>query len=98
VRHAAAALELPGGKDALRRFNAVFKTAGILKVGTEICIKFPGYDTLDLEINGQHFVTLHNKALVWAVLDMFLGESPVAPNVKARIGTAFYDLLSGVPT
>jgi hypothetical protein len=94
VRTAASSMDMPGGKDALRKFNAIFKSAGVLKVGTEICIKCTGYDTLVLEINQKHCVTLQNKALVWAVLDMFLGEAPVAPNVKSRIADAFHSLLS----
>jgi Chalcone isomerase like len=93
VRAAASSMGMPGGKDALRKFNAIFKSAGVLRVGTEICIKCTGFDTLVLEINQQHCVTLHNKALVWAVLDMFLGEAPVAPNVKSRVAESFHSLL-----
>lgn len=93
VRYAAKEMDLPGGKDALRKFNAAFKNAGLLKVGKQVLISFEGQGKLVLEIEGQARVELDNRALVWAILDMFLGSNPVAPNVKANFAAGFASLL-----
>lgn len=92
VRHAAKNMDLPGGKDALRKFNASFKRAGMLNVGKQVLITCEGHGKLLLEIEGQPAVELDNKALVWAVLDMFLGDKPVAPNVKENFAAGFVTL------
>lgn len=93
-RHAMKKMNMPGGKEALRKFNAVFHNAGLLKEGTEILIHFGGAGKLSLEIAGDPKIELDSDALVWAFLDMFLGDKCVAPNVKGRIAEGFSKLLA----
>jgi hypothetical protein len=89
VKLAAKKRGLPGGKDALRKFNKIFNQTGILKVGCEILIRFTGHGKISLVIDGRPQIDLDNPALTWAFLDMFLGPNTVAANVKASIADGF---------
>jgi hypothetical protein len=93
VKLAARTMQMPGGKDALRKFNAVFRDAGILPIGTEILIKFTGEGQITLAIDGCALVDVDSPALTWALLDMFLGPKTVAANVKANVANGFASFL-----
>jgi hypothetical protein len=96
VKHAARRMDMPGGKEALRTFNAAFRDAGILREGSEILIRCLGQGRLQLCIEGRPAVDLDSPALVWALLQMFFGEKSVAPNVKERVAEGFSTLLESV--
>eukprot|EP00741_Cyanophora_paradoxa_P019406 tig00021127_g18734.t1 len=74
-----------GGKEALRKFNNLFRGRN-LPSGTEVTLSWLAGGRMVTAIGGQHVGTIESEALCWAIFDMYCG--PKAVSNEAREGIA----------
>jgi hypothetical protein len=74
---------MPGGAEALARFRALFTTE--LKSGTELLFTWAPGDKLLVSIGGRQAGEIENRALVWALFDVYLGSKPISPEGKRTV-------------
>ncbi|KAA8491926.1 Fatty-acid-binding protein 3, chloroplastic [Porphyridium purpureum] len=85
VRDAAKNRDMPNGKAGLKKLNGCFLKKKLMKEGTQIeFVRHPG-GKLSVFIDGLVYAEIENRALVWALMDMFLGAQAVAPEVKLHV-------------
>jgi chalcone isomerase len=76
----AAQRDMPGGTEALAQFRALFTTP--LTRGTEILFTWSPDDKLLVSIGGRPVGVIDNRALAWALFDVYLGRKPISPEGK----------------
>jgi Chalcone-flavanone isomerase len=79
----AAQRDMPGGAEALARFRAAFTTP--LTRGTELLFTWSSDDRLLVSIGGQQVAAIDNRALAWALFDVYLGADPISPEGKRSV-------------
>lgn len=79
----AAQRAMPDGAAALARFRGLFTTE--LKSGTELLFTWAPGDTLVVAIGGQQVGEIENRALSWALFDVYLGPRPISDDGKKTV-------------
>ena len=74
---------LPGGTEALGRFRELF-TAD-LRDGTELLFTWAPGDRLLVSIGGTQVAVIENRALAWALFDVYLGAKPISAQGKTTV-------------
>jgi hypothetical protein len=74
---------MPGGAEALAQFRALFTTP--LTRGTELLFTWSSDDRLLVSIGGQQVGAIDNRALAWALFDVYLGANPISPEGKRSV-------------
>lgn len=87
-------ISLAKGKAALKDFTKIFVDVGTMKVGSDVRIALRDGKRLDIEIDGRAVGSVKNEALTWALLDMFLGDKPVAPTLKSAVSSGVSRVLN----
>lgn len=75
-----------------KRFAALFKKLGVMKVGSEVIIRCEK-GIVELLVDGRHVGSVDDNALAPDILAMYLGERAVTPSLKADAARGFADLL-----
>lgn len=79
---------------AMKRFGALFKKLGNMKVGSEMLITCdPASGTVHLVVDGREIGTVHDPTLTNALPLMYLGEKSVTPGLRANTAQGFCDYL-----
>lgn len=60
-----------------------------MKVGAEVVFSMPGDGSLTIYVDGMQQEKIVSSALCQGVLDMYIGEIPVAPSVKQHFLDGF---------
>jgi len=76
-------------KGELRKFTRAFQRVGLMKVGAEVLFSMPGDGSITVYIDGVQAEKIQSPALCQAVVDMYVGDSPVAPLVKQHFLDGF---------
>ncbi|MFN2565620.1 MAG: chalcone isomerase family protein, partial [Gemmatimonadaceae bacterium] len=76
---------LPGGAEALARFRALFTSE--LTKGAELLFTWAPGDKLVVSIGGRPAGEIENRALAWALFDVYLGAKPISPEGKRTVIT-----------
>lgn len=84
---------MPGGADALRRFRALFTSE--LRNGTELLFTWAPGDKLLVAIGGQQVGEIENRALCWALFDVYLGPTPISGDGKRSVVATLPNVISG---
>ncbi|MFN2567296.1 MAG: chalcone isomerase family protein [Gemmatimonadaceae bacterium] len=84
---------LPGGAEALGRFRALFTTE--LKNGTELLFTWTPGDKLVVSIGGRRVGEIENRALAWALFDVYLGPKPISPEGKKTVVARLPEVIGG---
>jgi hypothetical protein len=79
----AAQRDMPAGAEALRRFRALFTSE--LKGGTELLFTWAPGDKLLVWIGGRQVGEIENRALCWALFDVYLGAKPISSEGKRTV-------------
>jgi hypothetical protein len=79
----AAQRNMPGGADALPQFRTLFTTP--LTRGTELLFTWSADDRLVVSIGGRQVGAIANRALAWALFDVYLGSKPISPEGKRSV-------------
>jgi hypothetical protein len=74
---------MPGGTDALARFRALF--ASELTKGTELLFTCTPANSMLVSIGGRPVGAIENRALCWALFDVYLGARPISPEGKRTV-------------
>jgi hypothetical protein len=74
---------MPGGAEALARFRALFTSE--LKNGSELLFTWAPGDKLLVSIGGRHVGEIENRALCWALFDVYLGAKPISLEGKKTV-------------
>jgi hypothetical protein len=74
---------MSGGAEALARFRALFTSQ--LKSGTELLFTWAPGDRLFVSIGGRSVGEIENRALSWALFDVYLGARPISPEGKRTV-------------
>ena len=67
---------MPDGAEALGRFRALFTSD--LRNGTELLFTWAPGDRLVVSMGGRQVGTIENRALAWALFDVYLGPKPIS--------------------
>jgi chalcone isomerase-like protein len=76
----AAQRDMPGGAEALSRFRALFTSE--LRNGAELLFTWAPGNRLLVSIGGRQVGEIENRALCWALFDVYLGAKPISPEGK----------------
>lgn len=79
----AAGRGMPGGAEALRRFRALFTSD--LRNGTELLFTWAPGDKLLVSIGGRQVGEIENRALAWALFDVYLGPKPISAEGRRTV-------------
>ena len=79
----AAQREMPEGVEALAQFRALFATE--LTRGTELLFTWSADDRLLVSIGGRQVGAIDNRALAWALFDVYIGANPISPEGKRSV-------------
>jgi chalcone isomerase-like protein len=79
----AAQRDMAGGAEALARFRALFTSN--LRSGTELLFTWAPGDKLLVSIGGRQVGEIENRALCWALFDVYLGPKPISPEGKRTV-------------
>jgi len=93
VREADKKMNMPDGKQALKKFNSFFLEKGSMQVGCELLFVCSPNGTVDTWIDGVHYGQVCNDALCWALCDMFLGMKPVSKEIKQQVADGCFSWL-----
>ncbi|GJQ14934.1 hypothetical protein GpartN1_g6725.t1 [Galdieria partita] len=93
VREAEKKMNMPDGKQALKKFNGFFLEKGTMAVGCELLFVCSANGTVDTWIDGVHYGQVKNDALCWALSDMFLGMKPVSKEIKQQVSQGCFSWL-----
>jgi hypothetical protein len=74
---------MTGGAEALARFRAFFTSE--LKSGSELLFTWAPGDKLLVSIGGRSVGEIENRALAWALFDVYLGPKPISPDGKKTV-------------
>jgi hypothetical protein len=74
---------MPGGAEALARFRALFTSN--LRAGTELLFTWAPGDKLFVWIGGRQVGEIENRALTWALFDVYLGPKPISGEGKRTV-------------
>lgn len=74
---------IAGGAEALQRFRALFTQE--LRRGTELLFTWAPGDRLIVSIGGRQVGVIENRAISWALFDVYLGSSPISPEGKKTV-------------
>lgn len=83
---------MPGGAEAVGQFRALFTTP--LTRGTELLFTWSG-DRLLVSIGGRQVGTIDNRALAWALFDVYLGAKPISAEGKRSVIARLPTVLAG---
>jgi hypothetical protein len=81
------------GAEALGRFSALFTSE--LKKGTELVFTWAPGDKLFVSIGERRVGEIDNRALAWALFDVYLGGRPISPDGKKTVVARLPALLAG---
>lgn len=84
---------MPGGAEALGRFRALF--TGELTKGTELLFSWAPGDRLLVSIAGRPVGEIANRALAWALFDVYLGAKPISPDGKKTVIAKLPQVIGG---
>jgi hypothetical protein len=84
---------MPGGAEALAQFRALF--ASELRNGTELLFTWAPGDRLLVSIGGRPAGEIGNRALCWALFDVYLGAKPISPEGKKTVVARLPVVLGG---
>jgi chalcone isomerase-like protein len=84
---------MPGGADALGRFRALFTSE--LTSGTELLFTWAPGDKLLVSIGGRQVGEIENRALSWALFDVYLGPKPISPEGKKTVVARLPEVIRG---
>jgi hypothetical protein len=74
---------MSGGAEALSRFRALFTTD--LRSGTELLFTWAPGDRLLVSLGGRQVGEIENRALAWALFDVYLGPRPISLEGKRTV-------------
>ena len=74
----AATRNMPGGEAALTTFRSYFSLDHLTE-GVELIFTCTPDGTLHTSVAGDHKAPIANKALCWALFDVYLGRTPITP-------------------
>lgn len=94
VQRAAAEMNMPGGEAALERFRAFFNVDELTS-GTEVLLTCTADGTMHTRVAGQPRDPVTNRALCWALFDVYLGDDPISGDGKKSVIANFPALLGG---
>lgn len=80
---------------AQKRFAALFKRLGVMKVGSEMIIRCEN-SLVELIVDGRPIGAVHDSALVRSLTAMYVGERAVTPSLKADVANGFAEILTDV--
>jgi len=80
----AAAHNMPGGEAALATFRGYF-TLDHLTEGVELIFTCTPDGTLHSSVAGERKAPIANKALCWALFDVYLGRTPITPDGRKSV-------------
>jgi hypothetical protein len=89
----AAGRGMPGGADALARFRVLFTSD--LKNGTELLFTWAPGDRLLVSIGGRQVGAIENRALAWALFDVYLGPKPISGDGKKTVVARLPEVIRG---
>jgi len=96
VRYAAKEMDLLNGKQALKQLNQCFLDKNLFPTNTVILLVGSKDGIINVFIEDVFYKQIDSKALSWALLDMFLGESPVSYQAKQNITDSLYETIDSV--
>ena len=85
--------DMPGGAEALARFRALFTSQ--LRNGTELLFTWAPGDKLLVSIGGRQLGEIENRALCWALFDVYLGPKPISPEGKKTVVGKLAEVIGG---
>ena len=74
---------MPGGAEALGRFRALFTSE--LRNGTDLLFTWAPGDKLLVSIGSRQVGEIENRALAWALFDVYLGAKPISAEGKKTV-------------
>ncbi|MDQ3949044.1 MAG: chalcone isomerase family protein [Gemmatimonadota bacterium] len=83
---------VPGGAEALGRFRALFTSE--LRSGSELLFTWAPGDKLLVSIGGRQVGEIENRALCWALFDVYLGPKPISPEGKTSVVARLPELIA----
>jgi hypothetical protein len=83
----------PGGAEALGRFRALFTSE--LKNGSELLFTWAPGDKLLVSIGGRQVGEIENRALCWALFDVYLGPKPISPEGRKTVVARLPNVIGG---
>ena len=87
----AAERDMPGGAEALSRFRALFTNE--LRNGSELLFTWAPGSKLLVSIGGRQVGEIENRALCWALFDVYLGAKPISPEGKKSVVARLADVV-----
>jgi hypothetical protein len=84
---------MPGGVEALGRFRALFTSQ--LKNGSELLFTWAPGNKLLVSIGGRPVGEIENRALCWALFDVYLGPTPISPEGKKTVVARLAEVIGG---
>lgn len=84
---------MPGGAEALGRFRALFTSE--LKSGAELLFTWAPGDKLLVSIGGRQVGEIQNRALAWALFDVYLGPKPISADGKKSVIARLPEVIGG---
>ncbi|UCG85577.1 MAG: chalcone isomerase family protein [Gemmatimonadota bacterium] len=94
VQHAAAAMDMPGGEQALDQVRGYFSLGEMTK-GAEIVFSWAPDGILTTAVKGGLQPAIESAALCWALFDVYLGQDPISGDGKKRVVARFPQILAG---
>lgn len=94
VQMAAAAMNMPGGEEALEEFRTYFSVEEMTKESELVFTCVDG--TLMSSVRGEVKPEIQNSALCWALFDVYLGEDPISGDGKKKVIAGFPQLLGAM--
>jgi hypothetical protein len=83
---------MPGGAEALGRFRALFTSE--LRSGSELLFTWAPGDKLLVSIGGRQVGEIENRALCWALFDVYLGPKPISPEGRTSVVARLPELIA----
>lgn len=84
---------MPGGSEALGRFRALFTSE--LRNRTALLFTWGPGDKLLVSIGGRQVGEIENRALCWALFDVYLGAKPISPDGKKGVVARLPEVIRG---
>jgi chalcone isomerase-like protein len=88
----AAQRDMPGGAEALAQFRALFTSE--LRNGTELLFTWAPGNKLLVSIGGRQVGEIGNRALCWALFDVYLGARPISLEGKKTVVARLPEVLA----
>jgi len=80
----AAGRGMPGGEEALAAFRGYFSVDRLTE-GAELVFTCTPDGAFHTSVGGEQKPVINNRALCWALFDVYLGATPISPNGKRSV-------------